>query len=167
MNLFAARITMVGAAVSLVVMAAGLGIVLRGALASRLLQDPRSASGAIAATRPHSVPVDHFGDPLPKYARARMGTVRFNEGSVFPRRAVYAPDGKSLITAWSSRPMDRSSPRLPSRRRLPDSGPLPGSICGTSLAARRYARFPRTGSGSCRSLSHQMAERSHRPARSR
>jgi WD40 repeat protein len=102
MNLFAARITTVGSAVSLVVIAATLGIVLRGAVASRPLRDPGSASGAIAATRPQSVPVDHFGDPLPKYARARVGTVRFNEGGVFPRRAVYAPDGKSLISVGSN-----------------------------------------------------------------
>jgi WD40 repeat protein len=88
-----ARVKMAAAALSLILMTAGLGSVLRDALAAPQRPNP----APVAAARPPSTPVDRFGDPLPKYARARMGTVRFNEGT-FVRQALYTPDGKSLVT---------------------------------------------------------------------
>ncbi|HEV3311244.1 MAG TPA: hypothetical protein VG815_12075, partial [Chloroflexota bacterium] len=92
-RLLMSRVKMAAAALSLILMTAGLGPVLRDALAAPQRPNP----GQVAAARPPSTPVDRFADPLPKYARARMGTVRFNEG-VFVRQALYTPDGKSLVT---------------------------------------------------------------------
>jgi WD40 repeat protein len=92
-SLFMARVKMAAAALSLILMIAGLGSILRDALAAPQRPNP----APVAAAGPPSPPVDCFGDPLPKYARARMGTVRFNEGA-FVRQALYTPDGKSLVT---------------------------------------------------------------------
>ncbi len=89
-----ARVKMAAAALSFILMTAGLGFVVRHALAAPQRPNP----APVAAARPPSTPVDRFGDPLPKYARARMGTVRFNEGTFCVRQALYTPDGKSLVT---------------------------------------------------------------------
>ncbi len=90
-----ARVKMAAAALPLILMTAGLGFVLRDVLAAPP-QRPNPAPVAVA--QPPSTPVDRFGDPLPKYARAHMGTVRFNEGTFVVRQALYTPDGRSLVT---------------------------------------------------------------------
>ena len=41
--------------------------------------------------------VDLLGDPLPKYARSRLGTARFHAGGSVGL-AIFTPDGKSLVT---------------------------------------------------------------------
>jgi hypothetical protein len=63
-------IKMAAAALSLILMTAGLGSVLRELLAAAP-QRPNPAP--VAAARPPSTPVDRFGDPLPKSARAGDG----------------------------------------------------------------------------------------------
>lgn len=93
-SLLVARVKMAAAGLSLILMTAGLGSVLRDALAAP--QEPNPAPVAVA--RPPSTPVDRFGDPLPRYARARMETVRFNEGAFIVKQALYTPDGRSLVT---------------------------------------------------------------------
>jgi RNA polymerase sigma factor (sigma-70 family) len=93
-----ARAKLTAIALCVVLTAAGLGLVLRGAPASQPPGRPGSAPAPAGANRPRSTPVDRFGDPMPKHARARMGTVRFNEGAAVPQ-VIYASDGKSLFTA--------------------------------------------------------------------
>src|SRR5258707_1281629 len=41
---------------------------------------------------------DNFGDPLPQYALARLGTERLRQG-YYLRAVTFAPDSKTLITA--------------------------------------------------------------------
>jgi WD40 repeat protein len=42
--------------------------------------------------------LDHFGDPLPEHALARLGTMRLRQG-YYLKAVAFAPDGKSLIAA--------------------------------------------------------------------
>ncbi len=104
-SLLAARLRLAAAALGLVVMAAGLVLVSGGAPASPPKPQARNRATRIGCARPGDplrAPVDQFGDPLPKYARARMGTIRFNEGEGVAQVA-FASDGKSLFTAGSRR----------------------------------------------------------------
>src|SRR5581483_8173575 len=50
------------------------------------------------AQTPPKDATDAHGDPLPKYVRARLGTIRFRQGS--PVTSLrYAADGKTLISS--------------------------------------------------------------------
>ncbi len=40
--------------------------------------------------------LDRFGDPLPKHALARMGTLRFRQQEMY--KPLYCPDGKAIAT---------------------------------------------------------------------
>jgi WD40 repeat protein len=63
-------------------------------------------AAAKAADRPDAAAdsarpgMDPFGDPLPAYARLRLGTVRFRQGSAITMLR-YLPDGKTLVSAGS------------------------------------------------------------------
>jgi WD40 repeat protein len=60
-------------------------------------------SGALAADKGETTPAprrDHFGDPLPPGALARMGTVRFRHGGTISSFAL-SPDDRILVTASS------------------------------------------------------------------
>jgi RNA polymerase sigma factor (sigma-70 family) len=57
---------------------------------------PPPATPRQAATTP--VPSDRYGDPLPKHALARMGTVRLRHGGPVTSIA-FAPDGKTVVSA--------------------------------------------------------------------
>ncbi len=100
-GLFWTRWRMATAALSLVAMAAGVAFVLRGAPASPTKPgSPDPPPAAAAGRRP--APVDRFGDPLPEHARARLGTIRFNDGEMLTQVA-FARDGRSLFTAGGRR----------------------------------------------------------------
>ncbi len=96
-SMFAARITMVGAALCLVVMAAGLGLALRGKLGS---ESPQRFDPALAASA-QSRPLDRHIDPLPMHARTRLGTSRFHAGSSI-NRAIQTHDGKAIVAIDSN-----------------------------------------------------------------
>src|SRR5438477_1652306 len=53
----------------------------------------------LAAGERGSPRVDHYGDPLPDGAIARLGTLRFRPGG----RCFLHPDGKKLLTSDGSR----------------------------------------------------------------
>ena len=92
-SLLLARWKTTAAGLSAVLMAAGLGLVLRGALGSQPRRRPDPAPAAVAPARPPSTPVDL----LPAHARARLGILGFHHGSVV-NQAVYTRDGQSLVT---------------------------------------------------------------------
>lgn len=60
---------------------------------------PAPARSASASEAAEKVPIrtDRYGDPLPKRAIMRIGTVRFSQPA--PRNLVFSPDGKFLISA--------------------------------------------------------------------
>jgi RNA polymerase sigma factor (sigma-70 family) len=96
-SLLLARVRTAASALALVLMAAGLGLVLRGAMAT---QPPRSADPdpvAAQAERPRAMPVDRTEGLLPKYARAHLGTLGFHGGNE-AQQVLYTRDGKSLVT---------------------------------------------------------------------
>jgi RNA polymerase sigma factor (sigma-70 family) len=92
-----ARLKMTVALFSIVLMMVGSGLALRNTPASQHGRRPDTAAAPAAAARTPSTPVDRRGDPLPKYARARMGTDRFHDGSLV-NEVLYTPDGKYLVT---------------------------------------------------------------------
>ncbi len=55
-------------------------------------------SSAPRADEAPKAPVDRHGDPLPKFARDRLGTVRFRQGGQVATLR-FAADGKTLLTA--------------------------------------------------------------------
>jgi len=92
-----AGLKLTAAVLSIVLMTAGFGLALRAAPASQPLRRPDPAADAVATAPNPSTAVDRHGDPLPKYARARMGTNRFHNGSLV-NQVLFTPDAKSLIT---------------------------------------------------------------------
>ena len=95
--IFVARITIVGAVLSLVVMATGLGLVLRGNFAS----PPQHSLDPAPAASAQSRPLDRRVDPLPMHARTRLGTSRFHAGSSI-NRAIHTHDGKAIVAVDSN-----------------------------------------------------------------
>jgi RNA polymerase sigma factor (sigma-70 family) len=91
-SIFVARITIVGAVLSLVVTATGLGLVLRGNFASPSQYSLDPAPAALAQSRP----LDRHVDPLPMHARTRLGTSRFHAGSSI-NQAIHTHDGKAIV----------------------------------------------------------------------
>jgi WD40 repeat protein len=83
-------------------MTAGLGLVPRGARASQPPQRPDPAPAAVPSDRPQPGPIARADDPLPKSARARLGTSRFHCGNAIGQ-VLYTPDGKSLVTCDADR----------------------------------------------------------------
>ncbi len=84
----------------IVVSATALGIAHGGTVAA---QPPQAGAppAAVVADRSRPNPVDSLGDPLPKHATMRLGSVRFCNGTSVGR-VLYTPDGKFLVTCGSS-----------------------------------------------------------------
>src|SRR5262249_9792317 len=96
-GLLMARLQMTAAVLAIALLTVGFGLVLGGAPVWQPPYRPDPPSAPVAPTRTPLTPVDRFGDPLPKYARARMGTNRFHAGSLV-NQVFYTPDAKSLVT---------------------------------------------------------------------
>jgi RNA polymerase sigma factor (sigma-70 family) len=96
-DLLMPRLQMTAAALSIVVMTVGFGLVLGSAPVWQPPHRTDPDSATVAPTRTPLTPADRFGDPLPKFARTRMGTNRFHNGSLV-NQVLYTPDAKSLVT---------------------------------------------------------------------
>jgi RNA polymerase sigma factor (sigma-70 family) len=96
-RLLLARLQVTAAVLSIALLTVGFGLVLSDAPVWQPPRRPDPASAPVAPTRTPSTPVDRFGDPLPEFARARMGTNRFHDGSLV-NQILYTPDARSLVT---------------------------------------------------------------------
>jgi RNA polymerase sigma factor (sigma-70 family) len=95
-SLLMARLKLtVGAVLTMALLAAGVGFAVQSGARPGPPADPFTTSAV--SEPPRSASIDRFGDPLPKHARARLGTARFHRGQTFGR-ALYSPDGKFLVT---------------------------------------------------------------------
>ena len=79
------------------VLATGAGFVAPGRLGVLELAVIEAAPVAKAVNE-LAPPVDRYGDPLPKYARARLGSTRFRHGDGL-WQALYTPDGRYVVAA--------------------------------------------------------------------
>jgi RNA polymerase sigma factor (sigma-70 family) len=95
-GLLLARLWMTAAALAVALVMAGFGLARRGAPAPQPGRRPDPAPAPVAAARPPSRPSNDSGDPLPKFARARLGDTRFHHGDDL-RQALWTPDGKCLV----------------------------------------------------------------------
>jgi RNA polymerase sigma factor (sigma-70 family) len=94
-SLLAARLKVaVGTISAMALLAAGVGFAMQ---AARTGQQPGPGPAAVAAARPQPVADDRPGEPLPRFARARLGDLRFFHGD-WVQDVSYTPDGKSLVT---------------------------------------------------------------------
>ncbi len=94
-DLFLARLRAAVAAISaMVLLAAVAGFAAQGA---RPGQQFGPGPARVAANPPRHSPVDPAGDPLPRYARLRLGDLRFHHDD-WVRKAVFTSDGHSLVT---------------------------------------------------------------------
>jgi len=84
---------------------ASAGVFLYGAAADQPAAVPQAVPAA-ESPRPPGLPAppaalgDLQGDPLPKHARARLGSVRFRQGDAVAS-VRYLPDGKTLVSVGS------------------------------------------------------------------
>ena len=91
-SLVPARLGLTAAVSSIALMMAGFGFVLSGERAPQASRWSDPAPPPIAAARPRPSP----SDPLPKYARARFGSTRFDHGDSI-LQVFCTPDGSSLV----------------------------------------------------------------------
>jgi WD40 repeat protein len=137
-----------GLAVTLIATGAGLAAIL-----GRQDDGPRKApqpAAVVQAPAPGVAKVDLFGDPLPRGAIARMGTVRFGHADGMRNRvsrALFADDGHSLVTVGEFdevRVWDAASGRL---IRSIDSDKAALSPDGKTLVTTTDGRAPEGKSG--------------------
>ncbi len=95
-GLLLARLPIAGAVLSIALITAGFGLALSSAPAPQTGPRPIPAPAPVSTVPPRSSAVDLFGDPLPKYARARLGGTRFHHGGSL-HQALFTPDGTSLV----------------------------------------------------------------------
>ena len=104
--LAAAKVRMVALLLAVTVAVAGAGVLARQAPATKGPQAPHAdPPRAQAKHAPQPTPdkqqqarTDHYGDPLPPGALARLGTMRFRHShTIF--RVVFSPDGKIVASA--------------------------------------------------------------------
>jgi len=100
-GLLMARLPMAAAVLSIALTVAGVGLALSSAPALQPGPRPDTAPAPVAAARTPTATVDRFGDPLPKYARARFGSNRFHHADTV-NQALYTPDGRCLIAVDNS-----------------------------------------------------------------
>jgi WD40 repeat protein len=98
------RVRLPAAAVGLVATAAWVALIAVAPVVPTNLRarDPGRTPVVPTPAAREQAPVDQYGDPLPKPAQARMGTIRFNEGQEVAQ-VIFGPDGKSLFTASGRR----------------------------------------------------------------
>src|SRR5205807_691894 len=63
--------------------------------------DDAAPKPAPSQPKPPAAQLDHFGDPLPPGAVARLGTLRFNAG-MWPHHIAPSPDGSKIATVGSN-----------------------------------------------------------------
>jgi RNA polymerase sigma factor (sigma-70 family) len=94
-DLFMARLKVaIGGLSAMTLLVASIGFAVQGARRGKKL-GPEPVPVAVIRPRPDSA--DRPGDPLPRFARARLGDLRFHHGD-WVKEAVYTPDGQSLVT---------------------------------------------------------------------
>ncbi len=151
-GLFLARLkAAAGVIAAMALLAAGVGFAAQG---SRPGQQPGPGPASVAEDRPRPGPVDPPADTLPRYARARLGDLRFHHDG-WVRQAVFTPDGRYRASggrpaksATAERPVD---PRLraglgPGRRdaqRARGQDPGPRLLSRRPPAGRRQRDHPR------------------------
>jgi RNA polymerase sigma factor (sigma-70 family) len=96
-GLFMARLGMTAAIFAMVLMMAGFGLAIGNMPRWQPSLGPHRPPASVATVQTALPAFDSVGDPLPKYALARMGTTRFHGGSLV-NQVLYTPDGKSLVT---------------------------------------------------------------------
>ncbi len=96
-DLLVARLKMTAVVLSLFVIAAGIGLGVPGAPAPQVRTPTETAAATVVKAPKPSTSLDRHGDPLPEYARARMGTMQLHDGSRV-NQVFFTPDSKSLVT---------------------------------------------------------------------
>jgi RNA polymerase sigma factor (sigma-70 family) len=95
-GLLVARLKMTAVVLSLSLIVAGISLAVHGTPAPQVRTPTETAATVATAPKP-STSLDRQGDPLPAYARARMGTIRFHGGSRV-NQIFFTPDAKSQVT---------------------------------------------------------------------
>ncbi len=95
------RIQIAGALLSIALLATVAGLAAQAKFTARQGQGQEPSSGPrpppVAANPPQRNPLDRLDEPLPKYARTRLGNLRFHHGESVGK-ALYSPDGSSLVS---------------------------------------------------------------------
>jgi hypothetical protein len=105
-SLIVARLNISATAVlAIAVVGTGAGMVWHVALAVQSTEGVNSAAPQAGTEQSQPSTAGRFTvDPLPKYARARLGNTRFHNGDSVGR-VLYSPDGKSLIAVGQRSPV--------------------------------------------------------------